>query len=113
MPFAAAFLPDFETEINIAVMDVSFISQTKLYQSVTNVIKDNSIFISLIKPQFEAAPEQLNRGVVKNEKIRRDIIKKFEQWLKANSFTIINKRDNILTGKHGNQERFYWLRESK
>ncbi len=99
---------------DIIVADVSFISLTKVLAHAKHYLSGRETeYLVMLKPQFEATPEQLNRGVVKNEKIRRDIIKKFEQWLKANNFAIINKRDNILTGKHGNQERFYWLRESK
>ena len=67
----------------------------------------------MLKPQFEAREDQLHKGVVKNEKIRREIIKNFEQWLKQNGFIIIKKRDNNLAGKNGNLERFYWLRLAK
>ena len=49
--------------------------------------------------------------VVKNERIRREIIKRFEQWLARNGFVVVKKRDNDVVGKVGkNQERFYWLR---
>jgi predicted rRNA methylase YqxC with S4 and FtsJ domains len=64
----------------------------------------------MLKPQFEAEPRQLHNGIVKNERIRREIIKNFEQWLKNNHFVIINKYDNQLHGKNGNRERFYWLK---
>ena len=64
----------------------------------------------MLKPQFEARPFQLKTGVVKNETIRRDIIKDFEAWLKNNGFLIVNKRDNTLAGKNGNLERFYFLK---
>ena len=64
----------------------------------------------MLKPQFEAAPHQLNKGVVKNEKIRREIIKNFEFWLKTHNFLIVKKRDNDLRGKTGNLERFYYLK---
>ena len=68
-------------------------------------------FLAMLKPQFEARSEQLNRGVVKNERIRREIIKRFEQWLARNGFVVVKKRDNDVVGKVGkNQERFYWLR---
>ena len=66
----------------------------------------------MLKPQFEAREDQLVKGIVKNERIRRDIIKNFEQWLKNNGFIIINKRDNALQGRHGNIERFYWLKQA-
>jgi hypothetical protein cdivTM_21449 len=67
-------------------------------------------FLVMLKPQFEAKPFQLKNGIVKNETIRRDIIKDFEAWLKNNGFLIVNKRDNILAGKNGNLERFYFLK---
>jgi len=64
----------------------------------------------MLKPQFEAKTFQLKNGIVKNEAIRRSIIKDFESWLKNNGFLIINKRDNTLAGKNGNIERFYFLK---
>ena len=47
---------------DIAVMDVSFISQRLLYSAVSSVLKDDGIFISLIKPQFEAGREYIKKG---------------------------------------------------
>lgn len=63
----------------------------------------------MMKPQFEARPDQLVRGVVKNSKIRREIIKSFELWLRTHGFVILAKLDNTLPGKNGNLERFYYL----
>lgn len=95
---------------DVIVADVSFISLTKiLHHAKRNLSDSRTEFLVMLKPQFEAKPFQLNRGVVKNERTRRDIIKGFEQWLKNNDFIIINKRDNLLHGKSGNQERFYLL----
>ena len=96
------------------VADVSFISLTKILKYAKDYLSDkNTDFLVMLKPQFEALPSQLNKGVVKNEKTRREIIKKFESWLKENNFFIINKRDNSLAGKNGNLERFYLLKLSK
>ena len=67
----------------------------------------------MLKPQFEARPYELKNGIVKNEKIRRGIIKDFEVWLKGHGFIIVNKRDNLLAGKNGNLERFYYLKIAK
>ena len=107
---------DFELnkEINVVVADVSFLSLTKILEYLKNNLPNkNADMLMMLKPQFEAEPKDLNRGVVKNEKIRRDIIKKFEQWLKLNGFIIINKRDNDTHGRHGNIERFYHLHFAK
>lgn len=47
---------------DIAVMDVSFISQRLLYAAVSSVLKDDGILISLIKPQFEVGREHIKKG---------------------------------------------------
>ncbi len=99
---------------DIIMADVSFISLTKiLAHAKTHLANQDTKFLVMLKPQFEAKPDQLNKGIVKNEAIRRDIIKQFEQWLKNRGFIIINKRDNLLKGKTGNQERFYNLTLAK
>ncbi len=101
-------------EIDTVVADVSFLSLTKVLSYLKNNLKNpNTDFLMMLKPQFEAREDQLTKGIVKNERIRRDIIKKFEQWLKNNGFIIINKRDNVLQGRHGNIERFYYLQFAK
>ncbi|MCR5699967.1 MAG: TlyA family rRNA (cytidine-2'-O)-methyltransferase [Candidatus Saccharibacteria bacterium] len=99
---------------DVILADVSFISLTKILNHLKANFKGQDVdYLIMLKPQFEARPDQLNKGVVKNEKIRREVIKNFEQWLKVNGFIIIKKRDNDLKGKTGNQERFYYLRLAK
>jgi len=62
---------------DIAVMDVSFISQTLILARIPLVLKPGGVLISLIKPQFELARASLDkRGVVKNEKDRKTALKK-------------------------------------
>ena len=105
---------DFVCEPDVILADVSFISLTKILKyAKDHLAGKDADFLVMLKPQFEADNRDLKDGVIKNETLRRNVIKKFEQWLKTNGYIIINKRDNTLTGKHGNQERFYWLRESK
>ena len=111
---AAAVASPFVEFPNVIVADVSFLSLTKILKHAKmHLSRSDTDFLVMLKPQFETKPYQLNKGVVKNEKIRREIIKKFEQWLKQNGFIIIKKRDNNLAGKNGNLERFYWLRLAK
>lgn len=99
---------------DVIVADVSFLSLTKILKyAKMELSRRDTEYLVMLKPQFEARPDQLNRGVVKNEKIRREIIKKFEQWLVKNNFIILNKHDNDLAGKNGNLERFYYLSLAK
>ena len=99
---------------DIIVADVSFLSLTKVLEHAKyNLSDSHTVFLVMLKPQFEAKPDQLKNGVVKNETIRRQIIKQFEYWLKTNNFLVIKKRDNDLHGKTGNKERFYYLKLAK
>lgn len=96
---------------DVIVADVSFLSLTNILKyAKLRLARSDTEFLVMLKPQFEATPAQLHKGVVKNEKIRRDIIKNFEQWLKQHGFVIVKKRDNDLAGKNGNLERFYYLK---
>lgn len=100
-----------DASIDTILADVSFISLKQvLLHAKKQLASPQTDFLVMLKPQFEARPFQLKNGVVKNETIRRDIIKDFEAWLKNNGFLIVNKRDNTLAGKNGNLERFYFLK---
>lgn len=100
-----------EQKIDTILADVSFISLTDvLLYAKEKIAFKGTDFLVMLKPQFEAEPTQLVKGVVKNEKMRREIIKRFEGFLKKNHFLVVNKRDNNLPGKNGNVERFYWLK---
>ena len=106
-------LPE-EEKPGVIVADVSFLSLTNILKyAKTKLSRSNTEYLVMLKPQFEADKSQLTKGVVKNEKIRREIIKRFEQWLRQNGFVVVNKRDNMLAGKNGNVERFYYLRLAK
>ena len=93
---------------DVILADVSFVSLKKVLQYAKLWLADESTeFLVMLKPQFEAEPEQLNRGVVKNENMRREIIRKFESWLLKNGFVVRKKKDSLVHGRHGNIERFY------
>lgn len=99
--------------VDVVLADVSFVSLREILAHAQRVVAPRAEYLVMLKPQFEAFPDQLVQGVVKNERMRREIIKSFEQWLGRNGFLVVKKRDNNeeLRGKRGgNLERFYWLR---
>lgn len=103
------FVPD--SAIDLVLADVSFVSLRKVLDYVRKTFASGEMeFFVMLKPQFEAKPWQLKNGVVKNSKMRREIITDFEMWLKANHFVILGKRDNEVAGRFGNIERFYYLK---
>lgn len=90
---------------DLAVMDVSFISQTLLYGSVSNILKDSGRFISLIKPQFEAGRENIGKkGIVKDEKVRRAVCDNIKAYAEKSGFECIEIIDSPILGGDGNKE---------
>lgn len=94
---------------NIVVIDVSFISLRDILPSVAKLSNRNSQIVAMVKPQFEAGVKDVNKGVIKNDKIRRQILKDFEVWAKER-FIIIDKSDSEIAGAKGNRERFYLMK---
>jgi len=98
---------------DIIVIDVSFISLREILPHLYNYLSDiNTQIVAMVKPQFEAGKNQTNKGVIKNDAIRRQILKDFEDWSR-DYFIIKNKRDSDVAGAKGNQERFYLLQSLK
>ena len=99
--------------IDIIVGDVSFISLREILPHVAeNLMNTNTILVAMAKPQFEAGRHQVNKGIIKNDKVRRQILSDFEDWAKK-YFVILDKKDSEVAGSKGNLERFYKLKLSK
>ncbi len=98
-----------ENKPNIVLIDVSFISLRDILPHIAKNLSDaKTEIVAMVKPQFEAGKRQANKGVIKNDSIRRQILKDFEEWSRE-YFMIISKRDSDVAGAKGNQERFYLL----
>ena len=95
------------------LIDLSFISLRQILPALTHLGRADSNWLVLVKPQFESAGWQLNKGVVKNSRQRREILTGCEGWLVANNWRIISKKDSALAGLKGNLERFYWLQRPR
>jgi len=94
---------------DIVVIDVSFISLRDILPHIATKLSSTTTQIAaMVKPQFEAGKYQTNKGVIKNDAVRRQILKDFETWAKQ-YFIIKDKRDSDVHGAKGNQERFYLL----
>ena len=96
--------------VEVVLADVSFVSLRPILEKARELAVPGADFLVMLKPQFEARSEQLVRGVVKNERMRREIMQEFEQWLKVRGWVVVRKRDNETVGRKGNRERFYWVR---
>lgn len=100
-----------DSSIDIVVIDVSFVSLRDILPSVAGLASINAQIVAMVKPQFEAGKEQINKGIIKNDRMRRDILKNFELWSRQ-LFVIEDKADSEVAGAKGNLERFYLLKKS-
>jgi 23S rRNA (cytidine1920-2'-O)/16S rRNA (cytidine1409-2'-O)-methyltransferase len=97
------------TKVDIVLIDVSFISLRQILPHVSRIIDPRALVLAMVKPQFElGSNSRKNKGVIKNNTIRRQILKDFEKWVQA-KFKILDKADSEVLGDKGNQERFYLL----
>ena len=106
---------DFKTQeqIDIVVIDVSFISLREVLPSISQLLTPSSQIVAMVKPQFEALHSNVkHKGVVKNDRMRRDILKDFEAWA-SGRFVVRTKADSAVAGEKGNLERFYLLQKLK
>jgi 23S rRNA (cytidine1920-2'-O)/16S rRNA (cytidine1409-2'-O)-methyltransferase len=96
---------------DIVVIDVSFISLRDILPHVARLSSKQTQIVAMVKPQFEAAASNMkHKGVIKNDRMRRDILKDFEAWVKQ-YFVVLDKADSEIAGTKGNVERFYKLQK--
>jgi 23S rRNA (cytidine1920-2'-O)/16S rRNA (cytidine1409-2'-O)-methyltransferase len=96
---------------DIVVIDVSFISLREILPHLTTLINKRTVVVAMVKPQFEAQQSLLkHKGVIKNDTMRRHILKDFEAWVQQ-AWLIEGKADSAIKGAKGNLERFYLLKK--
>ena len=93
--------------IDIIVVDVSFISVTMIASQLKKFLFKDSILIILIKPQFEANKDEVDYGgVIKNIYLIPKILDKVIKNLQRIGLNLLVLKKSELKGKKGNQEFF-------
>jgi 23S rRNA (cytidine1920-2'-O)/16S rRNA (cytidine1409-2'-O)-methyltransferase len=89
----------------LAVMDVSFISQTLILPSLAPLLRPEGLLITLVKPQFEAGPEHIGKGgLVRDSAIYERIRQKIEACCRDNNLLPCWWSESPITGGDGNRE---------
>ena len=90
----------------LGVMDVSFISITKILPAAAAIMCENGEFISLIKPQFEAGRDRVGKkGVVRDAQVHLDVVKEILHFIDADmGWTAQNLSFSPIKGPEGNIE---------
>ncbi len=115
-------LPD---PVDVATIDVSFISLRLLLPAAARLLaagasssdlktaptaRTRGTIISLFKPQFEAAKNEVPRGgVIHDPQLHSVLIGRFAAWCVANGFGIRELVASPILGAEGNREFLFWL----
>lgn len=95
---------------SLAVMDLSFISLTKVLENIKTLLKDNQEMIALIKPQFEAGKEQIGKnGVIKDKKVHIETIQKVLDYATSIGLYPQDFTYSAIKGPKGNIEYLVYL----
>jgi len=97
-------------QIEIAVIDVSFISLEAILPSLKTVLAAEAEVIALVKPQFELEPKLAPKGVVRDESLQLKAVEKIEKFAQKIGFKTLGQTRAKIKGPKGNQEYFLHLR---
>lgn len=93
-----------------AVMDLSFISITKVLDAVKLLLKPDGDLIALIKPQFEAGTDRLPKdGVIKDAKTQKTVLNEVVTFAVSNGWIHHQTINSPIEGKSGNKEFLAWF----
>jgi 23S rRNA (cytidine1920-2'-O)/16S rRNA (cytidine1409-2'-O)-methyltransferase len=98
---------------SLAVMDVSFISATKVLPAVVECLAPEWDALIMVKPQFEVGREQLGKGVVRDAAARRAAIADVAAFAASLGCAVAGFASSGLPGPKGNRETFVWLADSE
>lgn len=92
-------------KIDYIVMDVSFISIKKILPELLKFCNENTKLMLLIKPQFEADKEDIEKGgIVRKESVHKKIIEDIIEFAIRNNLYLENLDFSPITGTKGNVE---------
>jgi 23S rRNA (cytidine1920-2'-O)/16S rRNA (cytidine1409-2'-O)-methyltransferase len=102
---------DIGEKVRLAVMDLSFISLTKVLPAVFSVLEEEGSLVCLIKPQFELQREDISKGgIVRDPALHQRAIEKIRCFVSEQPG--LEWRSHIpspITGTDGNQEFLAWI----
>ncbi len=100
----------FPEKMDMAVMDMSFISLHLVLPAVKSLLGPNGQVICLVKPQFEAGREKVGKkGVVRDPAVHREVLERFLDKAKELGFVVRGMTFSPVRGPEGNIEYLAWL----
>jgi 23S rRNA (cytidine1920-2'-O)/16S rRNA (cytidine1409-2'-O)-methyltransferase len=95
---------------DFAVIDVSFISITKLLEAVSRCLAPDARVLAMVKPQFEVGPARVGKGgVVRDDAVRQEAVDAVVAHAISLGWTCLGQTDSRVAGPKGNREIFVHL----
>ena len=106
---------DIGEKVRLAVMDLSFISLTKVLPAVFSVLDEEGSIVCLIKPQFELQREDISKGgIVRDPALHERAVEKIRRFVtEDHGFQWRGLIPSPITGTDGNQEFLAWIGRSQ
>jgi 23S rRNA (cytidine1920-2'-O)/16S rRNA (cytidine1409-2'-O)-methyltransferase len=102
---------DFPEPFDLATIDLSFISLTKVLPAVVPLVRPGGKLLMLVKPQFELRPEDVGRGgLVEDEEKHRRAIASVSASAETLGLVVVAVAPAVIRGASGNQEYFLLAR---
>ena len=102
MGYELAQIPE---KLDLAVMDVSFISIRLVLPAVKTLLKEGADLICLIKPQFEAGRDEVGKkGVVRDEAVHREVVQGILDFVPGIGLSAVGLDYSPIKGPEGNIE---------
>jgi 23S rRNA (cytidine1920-2'-O)/16S rRNA (cytidine1409-2'-O)-methyltransferase len=95
-------------KIDLAVVDVSFISLTKVLPKVRGLVKEGGRVLALVKPQFEVGKGEVGKGgIVKDAEKHRRVVGRIKGFAEGLGFKPVAEAESPIKGAKGNRE--FWV----
>ena len=97
---------------DLVVIDVSFISLTKVLPAVLACVAGAFDCLAMVKPQFEVGRDRIGKGgVVRDLELRREVVQDVAAAARDAGAAVMGSAPSALAGPSGNRETFLWLAE--
>jgi 23S rRNA (cytidine1920-2'-O)/16S rRNA (cytidine1409-2'-O)-methyltransferase len=103
-------LADLPGQVDLVVIDVSFISLRQILPAVPPVLRSGADVVALVKPQFEAGRAEVRKGVIRDAAVHRRVVDEIAAAAAGVGLTPAGSTPSPITGQKGNVEFFLHLR---
>jgi 23S rRNA (cytidine1920-2'-O)/16S rRNA (cytidine1409-2'-O)-methyltransferase len=99
--------------VDLIVIDVSFISVTKILSFLKKFLKEKGQVVLLIKPQFEIVQNKDRKGKINDEKLVEEVIENIKKEIEKEGYMILGLVESPILGKKGGNVEYLIYFERK